>query len=497
MKNLLCLIMLLSASAVSATEKPNILFIFTDDQSRRSASCYPESHPWVKTPNIDALAKSGVRFTHCYTGAWCQPSRLSVLTGLLQHRHRSFKVVRYPMAKYDAKQLPFWPAYFRKEGYFTACIGKWHLGEDVGHGRDWDYSVIWDRGGPKKNSYAYYHNQLVRYNGGKRQLLKGYSTDNYTRLALEFVKSKQRKNQPWFLWLCYGGVHGPYTPADRHSKIYPSVKVKIPDDIYGPRPRMPAFMKNYGVWKNKDGVPVKGKTTLRAAVTKYNRAVKSIDEGVGQWIAALRETGQLKNTIVIFTSDQGFAWGQHGFARKWAPYDANLAAPLIISQPGKIPVGKVCTEAVNGVDIAAAIHGFAGIKPRWKMHGRDFSRLVFNPDGAPLEQPMILMNSIQQYGERFTATLKEKKFKQLHKAGLAAWIMMRDGKYKYVRYVGGTYREELYDLQRDPNELHNLSVSKQHHQRLAVLRAKLLDELKKQDADFLDVLPDVKIEAID
>lgn len=497
MKNLTCLLLFLNIATVSAAAEPNILYIFTDDQSRRSVSSYPEAHSWVRTPHIDSLAKSGVRFTHCYTGAWCQPSRLSVLTGLLQHRHQSFKVVRYPMAAYDSKRLPFWPAYFRKEGYFTACIGKWHLGEDTGHGRDWDYSVIWDRGGPKKNSYAYYHDQLVRRNGGERELLEGYSTDNYTKLAVEFVKDKQRKNQPWFLWLCYGGVHGPYTPADRHSEVYPSVKVNVPDDIYGPRPRKPVFMKNYGVWEDKDGVPMKGKTTLDAAVSKYNRAVKSIDEGVGKLMAALKETGQLENTIVIFTSDQGFAWGQHGFARKWAPYDANLTAPLILSQPGKIPDGKVCGEPVTGVDITSTIHGFAGIKPRWKMHGRDFSQLAFDPDGEPLGQPMVLMNSIQEYGERFTTALKEKKFKLLHKDSLSAWIMMRDRKYKYIRYVGGKYREELYDLEDDPDELHNLSVSKEHQRRLSSYRAKLIDELKKQDADFLEVLPDVKIEVFD
>ena len=95
-------------------EQPNILYIFTDDQSVRSVSAYEKARSWVSTPNIDRLAKSGVRFTQCYTGTWCQPSRASALTGLLQHRLDSIKVTKYPMASYDPKKLPFFPSVLRK-----------------------------------------------------------------------------------------------------------------------------------------------------------------------------------------------------------------------------------------------------------------------------------------------------------------------------------------------------------------------------------------------
>ena len=134
MKKLLTI--LLFCINICASEKPNILYIFTDDQTHRSVSAYEEAHDWVQTPNIDKLAENGMRFTSCYTGTWCQPSRASKLTGLLQHSLNSIEISDYPMASYDPKTLPFFPSVFRQQGYETACIGKWHLGEDLGHGRD-------------------------------------------------------------------------------------------------------------------------------------------------------------------------------------------------------------------------------------------------------------------------------------------------------------------------------------------------------------------------
>ena len=360
-------------------DKPNILYIFTDDQSIRSVSSYKEAQPWVQTPNIDKLAASGVRFETCYTAAWCQPSRASMLTGKLQHNIESVRQLKpYPNTFYDPKAAPFWPAHFRKNGYSTACIGKWHLGEDVGHGRDWDYSVIWDRMGPKSNGFAYYHNTLVRTNGGERKPLGGYSTDRYTDLAVEYISKQKDEKKPWFLWLCYGGVHGPFTPAVRHNDLYTdAAKTKIPVDIFGPRNGLPDFMVNYTRWKkDENGLP-KG---FDNAVKKYHKAVRSLDDAVGRLINTLKESGQLENTMVVFTSDQGYGWGQHGSKHKWAPYDATLLAPLIFSQPGKIPSGKVCKEPVNGVDLTATFHSVAGVEPGWKMDGRDLKPLLEKPE---------------------------------------------------------------------------------------------------------------------
>src|SRR5262249_33281432 len=124
--------------------RPNILFIFADDQSYKTLSCYAGSPEWTKTPNIDRLASTGVRCERCYLGAWCMPSRASLLTGRLQHGVMSMTMEgTYPGSKYDPEQCPFIPAQFRKQGYHTAQIGKWHTGTDAGFGRDWDFQIVW------------------------------------------------------------------------------------------------------------------------------------------------------------------------------------------------------------------------------------------------------------------------------------------------------------------------------------------------------------------
>ncbi len=133
-------------AAHAAEDRPNILFIFTDDQSHRTVSCYKEAYPWVKTPNIDALAAQGVRFTHAYMGTWCMPSRATMLTGHHQFGVESMRMQgTYPGSIYDPEKCPFWPSIFRMHGYSTAQIGKWHTGVDSGYGRDWDHQIVWSR----------------------------------------------------------------------------------------------------------------------------------------------------------------------------------------------------------------------------------------------------------------------------------------------------------------------------------------------------------------
>ena len=152
----------------AAEKRPNILLIYTDDQSHRTVSCYPEAYDWVKTPHIDQLAKDGIRFTHAYVGTWCMPSRAALLTGHHPYGVQSMRMEgEYPGSTYDPKQCPFWPAVFRQQGYTTAQIGKWHTGTDTGFGRDWDYQVVWNRPRHIKNSGAYFYDQLLETNGGK------------------------------------------------------------------------------------------------------------------------------------------------------------------------------------------------------------------------------------------------------------------------------------------------------------------------------------------
>lgn len=471
------------------TEKrPNILYIFTDDQTVRSVSCYPQAQPWAHTPNIDQLAKQGVRFSYCYTGAKCVPSRGNALTGRLQFNY--------------TKETLYWPVEFRRQGYFTGMIGKWHWNVPR-HDETWDWSAVWEHHLPG-NMRNYYWDQSLRINDDKL-LPIGYSTDSYTDLTIDFIRDRgKQKGQPWYFWLCYGAVHGPYTPAKRHEQLYlDKSETEIPVDVFGPRKDKPAHMLNMSMWKGKKtGKPLYGKKSLDAWVKQYNQAVQAIDEGVGRIMDVLKDTGQLANTIVIFTSDQGYAWGQHGYKLKIAPYDACLLAPMIVVNKQAFPAGRVCDAPINGTDIIAAIHALAKVTPASTLDGRDISSLFRHPqeDGWHTE-PMVQTYTGSLYGnEAITEAIKKAKntgnWTKLicdKKTGTPSWLMLRKGQYKYIRYMRPACLEELYDLKEDPDELRNLAVREAHHGLLAELRKATERAFKAKGAAFIDLLPEPKV----
>lgn len=472
-------------------ERPNILYIFTDDQTIRTLSAYSQSHNWIKTPNIDKLASQGVRFQNSYTGAKCVPSRGNALTGMLQHNY--------------TRETEYWPVEFRKQGYYTGMIGKWHWNRPR-HEKTWDWSAVWEHYLPE-NHTNYYWDQSLRMNGDTLLKLEKYSTDAYTDLTIDFIEKRAKEtDQPWYFWLCYGGVHGPYTPADRHKQDYEEAPaIDIPVDVFGPRPNKPEYMHNMSMFKkDKNGLPTIKNRSLDSWVKQYNQAVKAIDEGVGRIMSALEKTGQRENTIVIFTSDNGYAWGQHGFKLKIAPYDANLLTPLIVSQPNRFPENEVCEYPVNGVDIIKTIHSLTGVSPQNRLDGRDFSDLLVNPHQEKWSaEPMIQIYTGSRYGvEEITKELKlarkTGKWKKfiVHKTGIRAWMMMRKDKYKYVRYIYKDYIEELYDLENDPEELNNLAVKEEYHQLLGEYRMETVSLFKAKGATFVELLPEPKILSI-
>jgi len=167
-----------AASAAATPERPNILFIYTDDHSHRTVGAYPEAYPWVRTPAMDRLASQGVRFEYAYIGTWCMPSRATLLTGFHQFGVESMRMEGpYPGSTYDPEVLPFWPKVFRENGYFTAQIGKWHTGTDTGYGRDWDFQIVWNRPKYTTTNQNYYYDQPITYQGGETKVLERYSSD--------------------------------------------------------------------------------------------------------------------------------------------------------------------------------------------------------------------------------------------------------------------------------------------------------------------------------
>jgi arylsulfatase A-like enzyme len=471
--------------------RPNILFIYTDDHSYRTVGCYPQAYPWVRTPAIDRLANEGMRFESAYIGTWCMPSRATLLTGHHQFAVESMRMKGpYPGSVYDPKRCPFWPGVFRQHGYFTAQIGKWHTGVDTGYGRDWDFQIVWNRPKYTKTSGNYYYNQPITYQGGDTKILKRYSTDQYTDWAVDFVRGEGRDTaKPWYLWLCYGAVHGPYTPADRHLGAYANIPVATPADIFPPRRGKPDWAQKINFWKrDSGGTPSWKNRSLSSWVRQYHQGVLAIDEGVGRLLAALEETNQRNNTLVVFTSDQGFAWGQHGFRHKIAAYDSNIRSPLIMSLPGRIPQAAVCQTPVGGVDLVPTFFRYAGIDIPWEMHGHDLSPLLENPN-AEWSHPVLLTATGQKYG---SDTNNIPSGKEAFHGQVPWYVMLRKGDYKYVRPLIADEMEELYDLREDPDELTNLAAKPEHRLRLREFRAAAIAELRRTHAGFVDQMTPVR-----
>ncbi|MCZ6672807.1 MAG: sulfatase-like hydrolase/transferase [Verrucomicrobia bacterium] len=485
----------------AADEPPNVLYIFTDDQSVRTLSCYPQSFDWVRTPNIDRLASQGVRFSRAYMGSWCLPSRLIALTGKYAFTAESMRMVGpYPGCEYDYRQLPFWPSYFRKNGYTTAQIGKWHTGTDTGFGRDWDYQVVWNRPRHLDNIWNYYFDQKIEVNGAPAIMIPGYSTDNYTNWAVDYIKGQTREEgKPWYLWLCFGATHSDYEPAHRHRGEYADVEVPVPADIYPPRPGKPKYMQDYIYWKEgKSGQPEitnrQGiySNTLKDMVRQYHQTALGIDEAVGRLMAVLEETGQRENTLVVFSSDQGIAWGQHGFQIKLAPYDANILAPLIVSMPSRFKSGTVVAPAVSHPDVVRTIFSVVDMELPWEMDGHDLTPLLKDPN-AEWNHPALVSYTTLKWGSD-TETIPTEPENLFGGNGTVPWYVMytRGDRYKYVRTMVKGDMEQLYDIKTDPEELTNLALSPKYRDQLIKMRKATVAELKRTNAPFLDAMPEVE-----
>lgn len=473
-----------SGQSNTADKRPNILFIYTDDQSFRTVSCYNDKRwPWVQTPNIDRLADEGVRFTYAYAASWCAPSRACVLTGLLPHGIRGLEMTGILHGHYDPKVCKFWPAEFRKAGYRTTMIGKWHVGQDSGHGRDWDHSVVWDQADIKGD---WYNDQWLSIDGAPKAIVPGYSTDIYTQYAVEEIKREHDK--PWFMWLCYNAPHLPHTVHPRHKDRYEGAEVPIPVDVFGPRPGKPEYMNMYTVWQeNKNtpgGPPVCGGKTLPDNVRDYNRLIAPIDEGVGQILDALAATEQLDNTMIVFSSDQGYSYGDHGFRWKVGPYDACMRMPLIVRLPGRVAKGGVCDHPVVLIDLPPTFFALAGIPLPWKMHGHDLQPILKNPQ-ADWEHPVLLEHTYKMFGPQTDKGITGKDTT----GGIPWWISLTQGHYKYITTLVPDEIEELYDLQADPDELQNLALEADHRSLLEDYRNRMIQELTRTNAALLKNLP--------
>ena len=423
-----------TARAAEAAARPNIIFILVDDLRWDALGCM--GHPFVKTPNIDRIAKEGALFRNFFVSIpLCSPSRGSFLTGQYPHTHGvidnadhsalSHKLITFPRLLHDA-------------GYETACIGKWHMGNDDSPRPGFDRWVSFKGQGA-------YENPVLNVDG-KAAKVDGYMTDLLNEHALNFVKAEHKK--PFLLYLPHKAVHGPFTPAKRHKELYADEPIKsapsLNDSLEG-KPAATRPLENAAAKKPKAAKQGKasegggnGGHVPQKTIRDQLRALAAVDEGLGQLFKALEAANQLENTLIIFSSDNGFFWGEHGFGDKRWAYDESIRDPLLMRYPKLIKPGTTLDQFVLNIDLPPTLLELAGAPIPKAIQGRSLLPL-FGDAKAPWRTSFL------------TEYFQEKQYPRV-----PTWQAVRTDRWKYIQYVDLKDMDELYDLKADPYEMKNL-----------------------------------------
>ena len=467
------------AGAAFAADRPNIVFIMSDDHAAHAISAYGSRVN--TTPNIDRLAREGMRFDNVFvTNSICTPSRAAILTGQYSHRNGVPVFNRFDSSRQTVARL------LQAGGYYTGMIGKWHLGSDPAGFDRWEIL-------PGQGAYM----DPVLYTAAGEKTYSGrYVTDVITDLALDFIRTRP-SGRPFFLMMHHKAPHRNWVPDEAHRKQFENRWIPEPptfwdsyvtrtDALHENRQRVAADLTRRDLkleppaglagpdrerWlstkPDEVTVAIGGKTVTltNEALTrwKYQRymqdylaTVQSVDDSVGRVLGYLDSAGLSKNTIVIYTSDQGFFLGDHGMYDKRFMYEECLRMPFLVRWPAGIKPGSVAPGMALNVDFAPTFLEAAGLPVPVDMQGRSLVPLLRGRTPADWRTSMYYRyyhdpgdhNTRAHYGVRTTT----------HKL-ISFWK---------------TGQWELFDLVNDPGELHNLYGQPGHEQITAELNAELL-----------------------
>lgn len=476
-------------------QKPNILFVLTDDHAAHAISAY--GSVINQTPEIDRLAKEGALLENCFCcNSICAPSRATILTG----KHSHLNGVKTLNDRFDGRQETF-PKLLQEQGYQTAIIGKWHLGEG-GHSSPtgFDYWNVL----PGQGDY----NDPKMIEMGNKVQYKGYVTDLITDLSLDWLE-KRDKERPFLLMCHHKAPHRSWIPAKRHENLYDDVQIPEPptfNDTYENRSQaakeakmrvlgdmsyldlklippgcpggtiidIPADLTDFSLTPSETGQPVTFSNhdelkswMYQRYIKDYLRCIASVDEGVGRLLDYLEAEGLAEDTIVVYTSDQGFFLGDHGWYDKRFMYEESLRMPFLIRYPREIPAQTRLDEIVINPDFAPTFLTYAGIEPPETMQGESF---------RPLLKGEIL--------ENWRTGMYYRYWMHLAHHYVSAHYGLRTERYKLIHYYGqalgtaGSIDEqktdewELFDLAKDPHELLNVYADPNY--------AELCEELKQE-----------------
>lgn len=420
-------LLLLSADQSPATETNprNVIFILVDDQRWDAIG---KLNPFFETPHLDSLMDNGIYFPNMFvTTSLCSPSRASFLTGQWAHKHGVLN-----NSTLLGSDTPTFPQELQKAGYDTAFIGKWHMGGSTDEPRPgWDHWVSF-------RGQGVYFNQAFNVNG-VREKSTGHNTDRVTDYAEEFIRRDHDK--PFMLYVSHKAVHADFKPAKRHEGSYEGRTYPYPDTMadteanYDGKPNWVKAQRN--TWHGVDGL-YNNTMDLDDFTRRYAETMKTVDDSVGRLMAVLKEEGLLESTLVIFTSDNGFQFGEHGLIDKRTMYEASIKIPLIVHCPELFEGGQVREQMVLNVDLFPTLMDVAGVATPDSVQGQSWWPIAQN--GSVKGRESFLYTYFWERSFAQTPTV----------------LGLRTNTHKFMQFQGIFDRYELYDIQNDPDEKHNL-----------------------------------------
>ena len=436
-----------------SSSRPNILFICTD-QFNGSCAHYA-GHPLVYTPNLDRLARRGTVFTNCYSNSpVCVPARAALFTGFYPHEVEAYDNA----APFDGR-FPTWANRLTASGYLCRATGKL----DFRAGRDYGMQEFeTEHGhGPSPDITAYFRNPIVPRIDSREQIEafideRPSPDEKYVAEALRFLDRDLPGlgRKPWMQYAGLVSPHPPWRVPERFYRMYPPDNILLPELPGGWPPQLHPELAGLNHYNMFDLAPFPEGNILRARAAYYG-SITMLDEWVGQIMQALENSGALKNTLVVFTSDHGEMLGEHGMWFKSCFYDNAARVPLIIAGPG-FPSGRV-DSPVSHVDLAATLLEIAGLPPFEGLRGRSLQPLAAGAESG---------------AERWA-------YGELNNEGnLTGVFWVRKGEWKYIHFEG--MEPLLFNLQEDPGEFGNLAGREKYREVEKSLKELLFDTVNPE-----------------
>lgn len=463
MNHLLATLALISLSAFGV-ERPNVLFIISDDLTATALSCY--GNTVCKTPNIDRLASQGTRFTKAYCqGTYCGPSRASFMSGYYPH---AIKMLGYGSPRPAIGERATWAQHFKNNGYHTARVSKiFHMGVPGGIEKGTDgaddpasWTERFNSAGPEWKAPGDGETLENNADGRKPGPVGGntfvvveadgndlvHSDGKTAAKAVELIK--QNRDKPFFLGVGFVRPHVPFVaPRKDYTDFLPYSRMQLPPKLKDDWADIPKAGINYKTSKNMK-MDVRRQ---KKAVGGYYASVAFMDRMVGQVLNGLTEAGLEDNTIVIFTSDHGYHLGEHDFWAKVSLHDESAAVPLIIRMPGKKPA--VCHSLVELLDLYPTLSNLCGLEVPKHLQGKDISKMMTDP-AKEVRSAAFSVN-----GKGF---------------------LLREQDWAYIAYgKNGQGDEELFDMKQDPKQFTNLAKDPKHAQIIARFQKQMATKLKE------------------